>query len=159
MWSWASNSCGCADAANPARANRSSCVRREWRDREFERTTLLQRAEMGCFSLEGDEGGVPRSETAKLAVDIERILILQPLALSLPEYSESGDKGEFPPLPGPPSVAELPRRQICLWAYCLRSASSYTFMSNISRGGDTGDMPAPAPLNIDARLKGLSGLW
>jgi len=114
--------------------------------------------EMACFSFKGEVGGVERSEAAKLDVDMERILILQALALSLPEYSESGDKGELPPLPGPPRVAELARPQLFLSrAYFLRSSSSYTFMSNMSLGGDNGDIAAPPPLNKDPRLKGLEG--
>jgi hypothetical protein len=51
------------------------------------------------------------SETAKLLDDIVRMLIPQALALSLPEYSESGDNGELPPLPGPLRVAELVRAE------------------------------------------------
>jgi hypothetical protein len=66
---------------------------------------------MGCFSLEGDTGGLKGSEVAKLLDDIVRMLILLALALSLPEYSESGDKGELPPLPGPFRVVELARAE------------------------------------------------
>jgi hypothetical protein len=66
---------------------------------------------MGCFSLEGDVGEPECSETVKLLDDIVRMLMLLALALSLPEYSESGDKGELPPLPGPFRVAELARAE------------------------------------------------
>jgi hypothetical protein len=53
--------------------------------------------------------GLEGSEGAKLLDDIVRMLILLALALSLPEYSESGDNGELPPLPGPFRVVELVR--------------------------------------------------
>lgn len=66
--------------------------------------------EIGC-SCRGEEDGVVGSEIAKLLDDIVRMLILLALALSLPEYSESGDNGEFPPLPGPFRVAELVRAE------------------------------------------------
>ena len=49
---------------------------------------------------------------AKLLDDIVRMLIPHALALSLPEYSESGDNGELPPLPGPLRVVELWRAEL-----------------------------------------------
>lgn len=66
---------------------------------------------MGCLEFEGDVGDEGGSETAKLDVDMEWMLTLQALVLSLPEYSESGYNGEFPPLREPFWVAELPRRR------------------------------------------------
>jgi hypothetical protein len=76
----------------------------------LERTTLLHKTEIAVFSFEGEEGGVVESSwMEKFDVDMERMLILHALALSLPEYSESGDNGEFPPLPGPFRLAVLGR--------------------------------------------------